>query len=145
MSDQSNKADGGKSNPLLLLRDLSKPLLVVNRVLDYGAEKYEQRGWMKVEPERYESALLRHHRDIMLGEFADRESGLSHRAHLACNALFLLHFEIEKNRGYNFTSYNKPPQTHKEQAPLNDPKLRYGVDYTIINGERVALHDDFLG
>lgn len=118
-SNQQNKADGGKSNPLLLHEDMNLALMLVNRVLDYGAEKYERAGWKKVEPERYRAALIRHQRDILSGEQFDVESGLMHLAHLACNALFLLQLEADDllNRRVwtqkQLMTYLKPPQGHK--------------------------------
>lgn len=111
---QNNKADGGKSNPLLIEVDLAKALAVINRVLDYGAEKYERAGWKKVEPERYDAAARRHRRDRDLGHMFDAESGLAHLAHEACNNLFQLQMLIETHPSLDFYSYNKPPQDHKK-------------------------------
>lgn len=113
MEDQSNKADGGKTNPLLLEQDMVNALQVVNRVLDYGAEKYERAGWMKVEPQRYDAAARRHRRSRDAGEVCDRESGLLHMAHEACNLLFQIELLVRENPGVDFFSYNDPPQDHK--------------------------------
>lgn len=111
---QSNKADSGKSNPLLIEVDLAKALAVINRVLDYGAEKYERAGWKKVEPERYNAAARRHRRDRDVGQMFDAESGLAHLAHEACNNLFQLQMLIEAHPELDFYRYNKPPQDHKK-------------------------------
>lgn len=80
--------------------DLDKPrmdllpfdaLLEVSKVLALGASKYGDDNWRLVEPvSRYEAALLRHLAAHKMGEVNDLESGLSHLAHVACNALFLL-------------------------------------------------------
>lgn len=117
-SNQSNKADGGKSNPLLLEEDMVHALEAVNRVLDYGAEKYERAGWKKVELERYIAAMLRHQRAWLKGELIDDESGLPHIAHIACNALFLLQMyadvQLAKGKYVEMLTYNKPPQEHKK-------------------------------
>jgi len=117
MNDQVNKADGGKSNPLLLEQDLAGALYLVNRVLDYGAEKYERAGWKTVESERYDQAARRHKRSRDCGELIDDESGLFHLAHEATNILFQLQMEIEKaSVDLEFLgAYNKPPQDHKEE------------------------------
>lgn len=117
MENQEFKADGGKTNPLLLERDMAQALDLVNRVLDYGAEKYEATSWKRVAPERYEQALRRHRRDRDLGEDFDRESGLLHLAHEACNALFLLQMAVEggKYAGIDLSAYKKPPLNHKPQ------------------------------
>jgi hypothetical protein len=131
MADQTNKADGGKNNPALLFEDMGFALYAVNRVLDYGAEKYERAGWKKVEQYRYRSAKDRHKTALeVFHERYDVESGMLHRAHEACNVLFLLQLEIEdmytEYRAGSpdpmriedfvrtvFGTYNPPPQTHK--------------------------------
>lgn len=113
MRDQSNKADNGKRNPLLLLRDLAHPLSSVLAVLCYGVEKYEPRGWRKVEPERYEEALIRHIQAWLGGEWEDQETGLPHLSHAATNCLFLLWFEFQGKDADAGCVYNKPPQDHK--------------------------------
>jgi len=67
----------------------------VAKILTFGAEKYSPDGWQKVEngKERYEAALLRHFSAYKQGEQNDPESGFSHLAHVATNALFLIWFE----------------------------------------------------
>lgn len=119
MADQQNKADGGKSNPLLLEADMVHALELVNRVLDYGAEKYERKGWKKVEQERYYAALRRHLREVAKGEMFDDESGLPHLAHIACNALFLTQFladSMTERRYKQALGYKPPAQDHKALA-----------------------------
>lgn len=68
----------------------------VAKVLTYGAKKYSPDGWRKVEIDRYKSALIRHLSAYLQGEELDPESNLSHVAHMACNALFLV--ALEKNK-----------------------------------------------
>lgn len=68
----------------------------VVRVLQKGAEKYAERNWqngLKWDSE-CASSLQRHLAAWKLGEDNDSESGLPHMAHVATNALFLLHFAI---------------------------------------------------
>jgi hypothetical protein len=113
---QINKADAGKSNPLLLEVDLADALAIVNRVLDYGAEKYERAGWMKVETERYDAANRRHRRDRDRGEMFDIESGLIHLAHEATNLLFQIQMLVKARPEINFYKYNVPPQAHKARG-----------------------------
>lgn len=90
--------------------DLCKPMMnllpfesleAVAMVLNHGAKTYGENTWQKVEnaKERYEAALLRHLTAYKKGEKTDKESGLNHMAHLACNALFMLWFEIQENKG----------------------------------------------
>ena len=77
-------------------------LYEIAKVLTYGAEKYAPNNWKKVKngKERYVGALLRHLTEMQKGNKIDEESGLSHAAHLACNALFILYFEMKGNRKY---------------------------------------------
>lgn len=110
--DQKNKADGGKIRLSLLLKDMWSSVSHVAAVLTYGAEKYEDSGWQKVDPKRYWDAFHRHHVAYSSGEKYDEESGLHHLAHLACNAMFLLWFEL-RDLGDPKPSWNKPPQSHK--------------------------------
>lgn len=90
------KYDNGK-----LLMTLVSPQFVdgVAEVLTFGAEKYEPNSWQSVPDakRRYEDALYRHWNAYLKGETTDKESGLSHLKHLACNAMFLLHFEQKGN------------------------------------------------
>ena len=80
--------------------DLIEPEFIegVGEVLTFGAEKYEPNSWQKVEDaeNRYYAALFRHLMAYRRGEKVDPESGLSHLKHIACNAMFLLHFEEEQ-------------------------------------------------
>jgi hypothetical protein len=59
-------------------------------VFTQGAQKYEPRGWQKVERQRYFAALMRHVAACACGERTDIGSGKSHWAHVAANALILL-------------------------------------------------------
>lgn len=75
------------------LEDVTPALLEVARVLTFGAAKYGPNNWQNVKPfaDRYYAALLRH---LFASEHVDPESGLSHLAHAACCALFLLSDEV---------------------------------------------------
>jgi hypothetical protein len=81
---------------LLPLRELQE----VARVLTYGAKKYAPDNWKKVAnaKERYTGALLRHLTEYREGNVFDHETcpdPLRHIAQVACNALFLLYFELQ--------------------------------------------------
>ncbi len=67
---------------------------IVN-VLTFGAIKYKANSWQTIDnaQERYFSALMRHLIAWRDGEKKDHESGLSHLDHVACNLMFLKHFE----------------------------------------------------
>ena len=113
--DQTAKADAGKTNPLLLFHGLPNALIAVNRVLDYGAQKYEEHSWKDVNIERYDAAARRHQSARDLGEILDPESGLPHIAHEAINVLFQLEqFCVEHEMDPRDWVFNDPPQDHKD-------------------------------
>ena len=81
---------------LLPMRELRE----VARVLTYGAKKYDKDNWKKVPnaKERYAGALLRHFTEYREGRAFDHETcpdPSRHIAQVACNALFLLYFELQ--------------------------------------------------
>lgn len=80
-------------------------LEAVAEVLTYGAEKYADNNWQTVEngERRYLAALLRHLVARERGEARGGESGLLHAAHMATNALFILWFEIQKDKENGIT------------------------------------------
>lgn len=95
--EEGTKYDGGKPRVGEMLQDFAIPLLEVTKAWEYGADKYEERNWRKVEggKARYTNALLRH----LLAEeerLVDEESGLLHAAHVAWNALARLWFILEE-------------------------------------------------
>ena len=64
----------------------------------FGAEKYEPNSWQNLEDgyERYKAALLRHLVSYEKGETQDKESGVHALAHMAWNAIAMLHIEMQK-------------------------------------------------
>jgi hypothetical protein len=69
----------------------------VGKVLTFGAKKYADRNWEQgISWSRIIGAILRHVIAYMRGETLDPETGLSHAAHIMCEAMFLLHFEQTK-------------------------------------------------
>jgi hypothetical protein len=104
---QAFKEDDGKPNWYLLMsaKGCASALAGVVRVLsfavrakDKGGKGYIEHSWREVPngKERYEAALYRHLSKVHLGELVDDESGESHWAHIATNALFLA--ELHKSR-----------------------------------------------
>ena len=88
---QSAKADAGKPRPTLVPCSL---IHAVTAIREYGTQKYhDPENWRKVDPERYRNALYRHWLAYLEGEKCDKESGLPHLWHLACNAAFLIELE----------------------------------------------------
>jgi len=95
---KGRKYDDGKPRWSLLTRSLAMPLLEVVMVLTDGAKKYNDENW-KIVPDagvRYEDAIDRHLNQWKRGETHDTESGYSHLAHVVCNVLFLMWFELNK-------------------------------------------------
>jgi len=97
----SRKFDGEKPRPELLPVDA---LNAVIEVLTYGARKYATAtesgddNWRKpgFSWRRLLGSSMRHLLAFMRGEDIDPESGLSHLAHLTCNALFMTEHHIKK-------------------------------------------------
>lgn len=94
MADSDKGLRYDQDKPMMSLLPAAA-LVEVARVLTFGAKKYAANNWAKgMEWSRVENSLLRHYARYKAGERVDPESGLSHLAHLACNALFLLTYEI---------------------------------------------------
>lgn len=70
----------------------------IANILTMGADKYAPNSWQHVEDgkNRYYAALRRHLNAWRKGEKIDQESGMSHLVHVACNVMFLMHFEREE-------------------------------------------------
>jgi len=94
------KDDAGKPRMGLVPFDA---LVEVAKVLTYGTQKYAPDNWKKVPDAagRYTDALLRHFAAWQGGEVFDPEAGdvkIRHIAQVACNALFLIWFELQKEK-----------------------------------------------
>lgn len=74
------------------------PLEGTAAVLAFGAKKYGEHNWMKgMKWSRAIGSLLRHLYLFIGGEELDKESGLPHIDHVACNAMFLQQY-YRKNK-----------------------------------------------
>lgn len=89
------KLDAGKTRwDLLPLRTMEE----IVKVYTFGAEKYGDNNWQNLPDgyDRYKAAMFRH---LVASEKGggqlDNESGLPHLAHMAWNAIALLHFYME--------------------------------------------------
>ena len=91
-SEIGYKADENKPRLDLVFGDFANALWEVGQVGTFGANKYTDSGWIEVDNaiERYSSAMLRHYLQYKSGEYNDPESGFSHLAHVAWNALAIL-------------------------------------------------------
>jgi len=153
---EGKKYDGEKPRMHLLP---PKSMFEVAKVLTFGAEKYDEHNWRKLEnlQNRYTSGALRHifaHND---GEQLDQESELSHLAHAICCLLFKLEIELEngenkKNQkersrksviGEYSTSYKHAPahfygsETNNEESSVRD--VEYKLQYNPPRYDTVGL------
>lgn len=88
------KDDSGKPRLDLIAPEL---LFALGEILDFGAEKYEERNWEKgMSWGRVYAALQRHLWAWWNGEDNDAETGKSHLWHSACCLMFLLAYEQRK-------------------------------------------------
>jgi len=90
---KGKKYDGGKPQMHLLP---SKAIQEVGDVLTFGAIKYGEHNWKKLDnlQNRYTSAALRHIFQSMEEEL-DEETGCHHEAHAICCLLFKLEAKLE--------------------------------------------------
>jgi len=95
------KLDVDKNRLGLVLCGFSRALVEVGKVGTFGANKYSDDGWVSVHngEQRYTDALLRHLFASAIGDNDDLESGLSHWAHVAWNALAVLDLMIRNSEG----------------------------------------------
>jgi len=96
MEQPWNKYDAGKARV-----DLVPPAIIeaVAEVREYGNNKYKDpNSWRTVEPYRYIAALGRHFCEYLRDtKGKDKESGIEHLKHMACNIAFLLEMEREED------------------------------------------------
>lgn len=101
--DQKVKADYGKAKLSLVPRRI---LWDVAAIREYGNNKYPDGGpdnWKRVDVTRYRDAAFRHfllYLDDPRG--VDKESGLPHLWHLACNVAFLCDLEDDHIKEAHF-------------------------------------------
>jgi hypothetical protein len=68
------------------------------RAMTFGAKKYGDHNWRKgMAWTRVLGSLGRHLTAFMAGQDNDPESGVSHMAHVMCNAAFLIHYSRNLN------------------------------------------------
>jgi len=85
-------------------------------VLTLGAKKYGDRNWERgIAYSRVHGALLRHSLAWFGGEDCDPETGLSHMAHCAANALFLLSYELRQLHKLD----DRPRSSSSVRSPLS--------------------------
>lgn len=85
----------------------------VGKVLTHGAKKYDERNWEKgMSFMTVYASLLRHLIAWSKGQDYDKESGLRHLSHIACNVAFLIEYtttcprlDDRPNKSTGATSY----------------------------------------
>lgn len=93
---EGKKFDQDKPRMDLLPMDA---LLEIAKVLTFGAKKYGDRNWeLGIDPQRLRAAQMRHDAATELGELTDAESGLSHAAHKATDALMELSLRLRASQ-----------------------------------------------
>lgn len=94
-NNQTAKADSGKPELSLVPKEI---IYEIEKVRNFGVKKYKDPdNWKKVEMDRYHQALLRHTLAVWNDINArDKESGLLHLSHIACNAAFILEMMKDK-------------------------------------------------
>ena len=103
------KLDSGKIRPDLILSGMPRALMAVAEVATFGAAKYTDNGWLSVKDgyKRYTSALDRHRLKENI-EIQDIDSGLTHQAHLAWNALARLELLLKEKESNTNGKTSKP-------------------------------------
>ena len=125
---QGVKYDGEKPKMHLLP---PKAINEVAKVLTFGAQKYDEENWRKLEDlqSRYSSGALRHIFAHLDSEDLDPESGLSHLAHAICCLLYKLEIELENAK----IEEEKPREVdfseHSARDQSNESDLFYNKSY----------------
>ena len=95
---EGTKYDKGKARVGEMIIDFLRPILLVCKVWEFGANKYSKSNWKKVDNggDRYTNAMTRH---LLLEdtEVFDPETKLHHAIHVAWNALARLYFIIKED------------------------------------------------
>lgn len=108
MSDSGIKYDNQK--PMF---DLIDPYFLEDlaKVMTAGAQKYDRENWrLGLEVNRVLASLERHLIEIKKGVDIDSESGVSHLAHIAANAMFL-HFYLRTRPDLDNRFYKQKRET----------------------------------
>ena len=93
-----------------------KATLEVAKVLTFGADKYDEDNWRKLEDaqKRYSGGALRHIFSHLDGELEDPETNLSHLAHAICCLLFKLELELENEKSEEEGLREPNSEEHRE-------------------------------
>lgn len=125
------KYDGGKLRWDLLPLDVVEKLV---EIYEFGANKYGENNWRTIENgyRRCRAALFRHLTAYDKGEQADPESGKSHLAHAAWNALSMVYFAEREHA--------KPP-TESSPNPLPSSTFAFSIGAPVSLVGHPETHD----
>lgn len=86
------KHDQGKPLSAIIMQDFPNAYAAISDVATFGANKYARSSWINVPDAltRYSDAMMRHLNAHHQGHTLDGETGLTHLAHFAWNALAVL-------------------------------------------------------
>jgi len=135
------KFDEGKARISLLSSDA---ILEVAKVATMGAQKYDDHNWRKgMKWSRLMDAAERHLLAYNKGDRVDKESKLSHLAHVAWNIMALIDYEINKVgeddlfKGYNkqTMTYFIPKGTDINTALINETAIGIPSQYIAPSGD----------
>lgn len=131
---QVQKDDNGKLRWDLLPLDVVEKLV---EIYEFGANKYEENSWRTIENgyKRCRAALFRHLTAYDKGERVDPESGKSHLAHAAWNALSMVYFDSLEHP----TETLEPPiEFQFHEGELVTPKEAPGRGYEILSRKYIV-------
>lgn len=102
MSKAGMKDDDGRAQiETMVFSYFPRALAAVSTVSEYGARKYTRMGWLTVPDgvDRYTDALARHQlKQYTEGTYDETDSGLSHAAQMAWNALARLELMLAQGK-----------------------------------------------
>ena len=124
MPNQEAKKDAGKPKLTLVPRQI---IFDIAEVREYGNNKYgDSENWKTVSPDRYRDAAFRHFMAYLDDpDGVDKESGISHLKHLACNISFLSEFAAGKVKQVDTKKELKVEPEDDFVFIDFDPKVKY--------------------
>lgn len=126
MENKAERENEGKLRWSLVDFKAMSPMV---KVLEFGAEKYDDDNWSKgLGVKGICESLLRHTFALLSGETNDPESGLPHIGHIQCNAMFIAHMmkfkpEFDDRRKEEFYESTEPvdgPTTEFNTLPPSE-------------------------
>jgi hypothetical protein len=120
--DVGRKFDSEKPKMYLLP---PKATVEVARVLTFGAAKYDEENWRKLDnaQNRYSGGALRHIFSHLDGELEDPETNCSHLAHAICCLMFKLELELENGKSEEEELRESDSPEHREGNSTTKPQF----------------------